>query len=305
MERKIITLFGGSGFIGRYLVNELAKTGATLRIVSRNPEQGLFLKTSGPIGQVVLSQANIRDERSVRRVVEQADIVINVTGILAESGKQRFSSIHAQGPELLARAAKEAGAERFVHFSALGVDKYSKSNYARSKATGERAVLAAFPEATILRPSIVFGAEDNFFNKFAAMSHLSPALPLIGGGRTEFQPVYVGDIARTVRVILDMPYTMGRVVELGGPRIYSFRQLMELILRILHKKRLLLPIPFNMASVMGAFLELFPSPLLTRDQVQMLKHPNIVSASNNDILTMGDVGIEASSLEMILPSYLL
>lgn len=305
MEQKLITIFGGSGFIGSYIVTELAKTGAIIQVVSRNPDAGLFLKPAGPIGQIVLTKGNIRNEQSVREAVKGSHIVINTVGVLHETGKQRFPALHAQGPELLAKAAKEAGAERFIHFSALGIDKHTKSRYARSKSTGEKAVLAAFPTATILRPSIVFGAEDRFFNKFAAMGRLSPVLPLIGGGKTLFQPIYVGDIARATRMILDRPYTHTQIFELGGPRIYSFKQLMQLILAVIHKRRLLLPLPFALATLMGSVLEFMPSSPLTRDQVRLLKQDNIVNPAKGGILTLDDLGLEANSLEMILPSYLL
>lgn len=305
MESKLITIFGGSGFIGSYIVEELAKTGAIIQIVCRDPNSALHLKTAGPIGKIILTQGNIRDEESVKKAVKGSYAVINAVGILYESRKQYFASIHAQGAELLAKAAKDAGVERFIHFSALGVDAHTKSRYLRSKATGEKAVISAFPEANIIRPSIVFGAEDNFFNKFSSLAKFSPILPLIGGGKTLFQPVYVGDIARAIHLILKTPYTIGKIFECGGPRIYSFKQLIQLILEITHKKRLLLPIPFSLASLIGMFLELLPSPLLTRDQVKILMCDSIITPAKNNILTLDDLGIETNSLEITLPSYLL
>lgn len=303
MEQKLITIFGGSGFIGSYIVKELAKTGASIQIVSRDPQAALPLKPAGPLGQIILTQGNIHNEQSLQQIVQGSFAVINATGILYETGKQRFAAIHAQGPEQLAKAAFAAGVERFIHFSALGVENNSKSYYARSKAAGEKAVLAAFPNATLLRPSIVFGAEDNFCNKFAAMAVISPVLPLISGGKTQFQPVYVDDIARAVRVILEKPFTMGKIIELAGPRIYNFRQLLELILETIGRKRLLVPLPTTIATLMASLLELLPSPALTRDQIRMLSRHNVLSAKEG-ILTLCELGIEKHTLETILPTYL-
>lgn len=301
MKQKIVTVFGGTGFVGSYIVEELAKTGVSIKVVSRDPERAMPIKTAGTAGQIVLAQANLHNEASVRRAVENSEVVINLVGILFESGKQNFTAVHSQGAELLAKAAKEAGVKRFIHMSALGIDKPSQSKYARTKLTGEKAVHAAFPDATIIRPSVIFGHEDNFFNKFAEMASFSPFLPLIGSGKTKFQPVYVGDIAKAFAKVVSNPYTAGKTYELGGPDVYTFRELMELMLRTIHKKRLLVSVPYSIASLKAAFLELLPHPLLTRDQVQLLKVDNIVSDRS---LTFKDLGITPTALESIIPNYL-
>jgi uncharacterized protein YbjT (DUF2867 family) len=303
MKQRIITVIGGSGFLGQYVVKELAKTGMAIRVVSRDPERALYLKTAGTVGQIVLSSANIRDEQSLKNVVENSWAVINLTGILYSRGKQNFSAIHAQGAERLAKIAKLAGCNRFIHISALAVDKSSKSHYARSKLMGEKAVLAAFPEATIVRPGILVGAEDNFFNKFAKLTSISPVIPLIGGGKTVFQPVYVDDVAKAIVSALINPATQGKLIELGGPQRYSFKELMAFMLQVLGKKRLLLPVPYALASLIAAFLELLPNPLLTRDQVQLLKTDNIVEKKEG-VLTFDDLGIVPVNIETVIPGYL-
>lgn len=303
MKQRIITVIGGSGFLGQYVVKELAKTGATIRVASRHPDSALHLKTAGSVGQIVLTPVNIHDEESLKQAVEGSWAVINLVGVLYSKGKQNFSAVHAQGAERLAKIAKQAGCTRLIHISALGIDKSPKSRYARSKLMGEKAVLAAFPEATIIRPSIMIGAEDNFFNKFAQIAAISPFIPLIGGGDIVFQPVYVADVAKAINVALLNPDTQGRIIELGGPTCYSFKKLMQLLLKQIHKKRILLPLPFPVASFIATFLEIFPSPILTRDQVQLLKTDNIVGDKEN-ILKFPDLGIEPVSIEMVLPDYL-
>lgn len=297
----LITIFGGTGFLGTYVVKELAKTGATIRVVSRNPDRALQLKTAGSPGQIALMQGNIRNQESVKTAVEGAEIVINLVGLMSEHGKQNFSAIHAQAAESLAKAAKNAGTKRFIHISALGADKPSHSKYARTKLNGEKAVIAAFPNATIVRPGILFGPEDNFFNRFACMAALSPFLPLIGGGRTKFQPVYVGDIAKAIAAIAANDMTAGKIYELGGPSVYTFHDLMEILLSMIGHKRLLLPVPFFLAFFWATFLELLPSPLLTRDQVQLLKRDNVVNGAS---LTFDHLAIKPTNLESVLPGYL-
>jgi NADH dehydrogenase len=298
---RTATVFGGSGFIGRYVVKRLAREGWVVRAAVRLPQSALFLRTMGPLGQVTPIAANLRDERSVAAAVSGADAVVNLVGILYEKGRQTFDSVHVQGAACVARAAAAAGVERLVHVSALGADPGSSAAYARSKAAGEQAVRAAFPAATIVRPSIVFGPEDEFFNRFARMAELMPALPLIGGGRTRFQPVYVGDVASAIVAAIDRADCAGKTYELGGPRVYSFRELMELLLREIRRKRCLLNLPVGLASLQAGFLELLPVPPLTRDQIRLLAHDNVVGPG---ALTLADLGIQPVAPEIILPTYL-
>jgi uncharacterized protein YbjT (DUF2867 family) len=299
--RRLATVFGGSGFIGRYVVRNLAREGWLVRAAVRRPDEALFLKTSGAIGQITPIPANIRDRASVVRAVAGADAVINLVGILYESGRQRFKAVQTEGARIIAEEAAKAGARRLVHFSAIGADASSGSAYARSKAEGEAAVRQAFPNTTILRPSIVFGAEDEFFNRFAQMAMLSPALPLIGGGRTRFQPVYVGDVAEAVMKVIENPEASGKTYELAGPRVYSFAELMRLMLQETGRKRLLMPVPFPIASLMGAVMQCLPSPQLTADQVRLLKRDNVPSAGSAGLT---DLGITPTAVEAIIPTYL-
>jgi uncharacterized protein YbjT (DUF2867 family) len=301
MARGRVTVFGGSGFIGRYVVQRLARAGWQVRVAVRRPDEALFLKTSGDVGQVTPIAANIRDDRSVAAAVAGADAVINLVGILYQSGKQSFDAVQSKGAARLAAAAKAAGAARFIQISAVGADPSSASLYAKSKAAGEQAVKLAFPGATILRPSIVFGPEDDFFNRFARLAMMSPALPLIGGGSTKFQPVYVGDVAAAVEKTLDDASTAGKTYELGGPRIYTFRALMEMLLKEIGRCRLLLPLPFALASLKAAFLQLLPIPPLTVDQVRLLKRDNVVTANAPGLK---ELGIAPTTLESVLPGYL-
>lgn len=301
MAFKVVTIFGGSGFLGRHVVKRLAKRGWRVRIATRNPSDALFLKTAGAVGQIVPTFANVRDDHSVAAAVAGADIVINMVGILYESGRQTFKSVHEEAAGRIARAAREAGATRMIQISAIGAAPESRSLYARSKAAGERAVLDAFPDATILRPSIVFGPDDGFFNLFASMSRMSPFLPLMGGGRTRFQPVYVGDVADAMLACLDRPESKGKTYELGGPTVYSFRQLMELMLQTIGRNRALVSIPWPIAGLQATFLGLLPKPLLTRDQLAQLKTDNVVSEG---ALTLADLDISPTAAELILPTYL-
>lgn len=301
MRYRRVTVLGASGFIGRYVVKDLARQGVVIAAVSRHATEAGYLRPMGDVGQVASIDADLLDEARIAAVVAGADAVVNATGILYETRAQTFDAVHHRGPALAARLAKSAGAQRFVHISALGADPASPAGYARSKAAGEAAVRAAFPEAAILRPSIVFGPEDAFFNRFAALARFSPALPLIGGGRTRFQPVYVGDVAAAAVAALTRPAAAGGRFELGGPRIYTFRQLMELMLREIRRRRLLVSVPFGVASLAAAILERLPSPLLTRDQVRMLQRDNVVEARAPGLL---DLDITATALELILPTYM-
>ena len=306
MTPSMVTVFGGSGFLGRHLVQRLAATGARVTVAVRNPESALFLKPMGDVGQITPVGADVRDGPAVAAAVQGADWVVNLVGVLYETRRQSFSAIHAQGAERIAKAAKAAGAKRLVHVSAIGADRHSSAAYARSKAAGEAAVAAAYPAATILRPSIIFGPEDDFFNRFAAMARVSVALPLFGGGETRFQPVYVGDVAAAVVKALTDEGTAGTTYELGGPRVYSFRQLMTLILAEIGRKRILLPLPFFVADAMGAVLQSLPLPFgmappLTGDQAKLLRYDNVVSG---DAPGLADLGIAPTACEIILPTYL-
>jgi NADH dehydrogenase len=301
MATPVAAIFGGSGFIGRYIVERLAKQGWIMRIAVRRPDQALFLKPLGDIAQIVPIGANIRHERSVANAVQGVDTVINLVGILHEGGRQRFNAVHVEGVRRLARAATGAGVRRFLHVSSLGADLQSRSFYARSKAEGEATLREHFPAAIILRPSVVFGPEDDFFNRFAAMAQFSPALPLIGGGKTRFQPVYVGDVADAAAAALNNPALAGKVFEIGGPRAYSFRELMEMMLAVIGRRRLLLPVPFPVAVLQAAFLGLLPKPLLTLDQLRQLRSDNVLSGKAPGLEALG---ISATGPEAILPAYL-
>lgn len=301
MATKIITLFGGSGFLGRYLVRHLARQGHVLRIAVRHPERANFLKPLGDVGQITPVPASLLHEESVRQAVEGVDAVVNFVGILYERGQRSFQAVHVEGARRVAAAASDAGAQTLVHVSAIGADAGAPARYAKSKAAGETAVMSAFPKATIIRPSIVIGPEDDFFNRFAAMTRISPALPLIGGGTTRFQPVYVGDIAEAIAKTLLEPGHAGKLYELGGPQVFTFKQLMELLLSEIARKRLLINLPSSLASFNARFLELLPVPPLTRDQVLLLKQDNVVSA---DARGFKELGIEPQAIEAVMPTYL-
>ena len=296
-----VTILGASGFIGRYVVRDLARDGAVIAACGRNAATAGFLRPMGDVGQIATFSADLGDERALAAVVEGADAVVNLVGILYESGKQRFDLAHHRGPQKLAALAKSAGVKRLVHVSALGADANSRSAYSRSKAEGEAAVRAAFPGATILRPSLVFGPEDTFFNRFGAMARFSPVLPLIGGGATKFQPVYVGDVADAVAAVLSRNDTAGKTYELAGPAVFTLRQLFELILHVIGRKRLLMSVPFGLASLEAFFLEWLPNPLLTRDQVRLLRQDSIAAPG---MPGLAELGIAPTALELILPTYL-
>lgn len=298
---KTIVLFGGAGFIGRYIVREAAKRGWQINIASRDPNAALYLKTCGSVGQIAPIFANISDDDSVRAAMRGADFVVNLCGILYETSRQKFDGVHRDGADRVARIAAEMGVQRLVHISAIGASSSSPASYAKSKAAGEEAVRNQMSDATILRPSIVFGPEDGFFNLFAGLARLSPFLPLIGGGSTRFQPVYACDVAEAVMAVLDSTDTAGKTYELGGPRTYTFKQLLQLILVEIGIKRPLIPLPWSMAMIQATFLGLLPKPLLTRDQVKLLKADNVVS---DDALGLKDLNIEPTAVEVIVPTYL-
>jgi NADH dehydrogenase len=300
----LVTVFGGSGFVGAQVVRALARRGLRLRVAVRNPGRGYRLRMLGDVGQIEIVQANVRNPASIARAMNGAQACVNLVGVLYEAGRQRFQTIHAMGARNLAQAAAAEGVERFVQISAIGADPDSASKYGRTKALGEAAVREVLPNAVILRPSIVFGPEDDFFNRFGSMASVSPALPLIGGGKTRFQPVFVGDLAAAVASAVLDPLSRGRTYELGGPGIYTFRALMELIGREIGRSPLLVPIPFPIASLIGLGGELVAGlipPPLTRDQVESLRTDNVVSEG---AAGLADLGVEPTALEPILPTYL-
>ena len=301
MRNRRTAVLGGSGFIGRYVVQRLAARGDVIPVGCRRAEEAKFLKPLGNVGQIATLNLAIGDEQVMPAFLAGNDALVNCVGILRESGAQTFERVHHTGPARLARLAREAGIERFVHISAIGADPRSPSAYARTKAEGEAAVRDAFPTVTILRPSVVFGPEDQFFNRFAAMATMSPVLPLIGGGHTRFQPVYVGDVADAVVKCLDDPATAGRTYELGGPKIYTFRELIELLLGEIRRKRLLIDLPFGLAAFQARLMSVLPSPPLTPDQVELLKRDNVVSSG---AMTLAALGIAPTAVEGILPTYL-
>ena len=301
---KLVTVFGGSGFLGRHVVQALARRGYRVRVASRRPHLAGHLQPLGNVGQIQPIQANLRVRWSVDRAVQGADHVVNLVGILYESGRQKFSAVQDLGARAVAEAARSAGAG-LTHVSALGADAKGEAAYAKTKARGELAVLETIPGAVIYRPSIMFGPEDGFFNRFANMARFSPVLPLIGGGQTKFEPVYVGDVAEAIARSVDGQVKGGTIYELGGPRIMSFRQCMEEMLDTIGRKRLLVPVPWWLAYMQASVLGLLPKPLLTSDQVTLLKTDNIISAeAEAERRTLAAIGIQGRSTAAILPTYL-
>lgn len=302
----LVTVFGGSGFVGRHVVRALAKRGYRIRVAVRRPDLAGFLRPLGYVGQIQLVQANLRYRGSVDQAVAGADHVINCVGILFESGKNSFDAVQEFGAKAVAEAARATGA-KLTHISAIGADTKSESSYARSKGRAEEAILQTLPDAVILRPSIVFGQEDNFFNKFADMARTMPFLPLIGGGHTKFQPVFVEDVAEAVARSVDGKVEGGRIYELGGPEVLTFKQCLEEMLRVTYRKRSFISIPFGVASLMGSIASMVPliAPPLTADQVTLLKTDNVVSAEAiKEGRTLEGLGIKGTLLSSILPSYL-
>ncbi|HEY2446356.1 MAG TPA: complex I NDUFA9 subunit family protein [Rhizomicrobium sp.] len=298
---KVVTVFGGSGFVGRYAVRGLARAGWRIRVGVRRPNLANFLLPMGHVGQIQIVKADVADTDSVARAMKGAAAAINLVGILYESGRQRFQRVHAESAGIVANAARREGVAALAHMSALGASSQSESLYARSKSDGEARVRDAYPDAAILRPSIVFGPEDDFFNRFAALARLLPALPLIGGGRTRFQPVYVGNVASALAACVAASSTRGKIYELGGPRIYTFRELMQLVLAETRRRRMLVALPWSVAMLQARILELMPKPMLTRDQVLLLKQDNVVTPG---ALGLSDFGIDAETVEAVIPTYL-
>lgn len=313
-SETLVTVFGGSGFVGRHVVRALAKRGYRVRVAVRRPDLAGFLQPMGGVGQIHAVQANLRFPDSVMAAIHGAGAVVNLVGILQESGRQSFSAVQANGPRAIAQACAKAGIDRLVQVSAIGANAGSASVYASSKAEGEAAVLAQVPSAVILRPSIVFGPEDGFFNRFASLARMLPVLPLVGGGKTLFQPVFVGDVAEAVALAVDGKTKPGAIYELGGPEQKSFRQLVEYVCEVTGRKRLLANLPFPLARIQAGAIEiankltfgLLPDELLlTRDQVELLKSDNVVSsAAVAEQRTLSGLGIVPTSVEAIVPSYL-
>ena len=300
----LITIFGGSGFVGSHLVQALARRGYRIRVAVRRPNEALFLKTSGVVGQIEPVQANIRDDTSVAAAVEGASAVINLVGILYETGKQRFKSVQTDGAARVAKAAKAANVPVFIQMSALGADAESPSDYAVSKAEGEAAVLAIYPQAVILRPSLVFGPDDNFYNRFASLARLSPILPLFEGA-TRFQPVYVKDVAEAIARVVESDAFDGKVLELGGPVVQTMREIWEQVLHVIRRKRVLAPVPRFFARIKAFFLQFLPTPILTPDQLRLLAIDNVVSEEAvSEGRTFEGLGIAPTSTSAILPLYL-
>ncbi|MCK3780648.1 complex I NDUFA9 subunit family protein [Ensifer sesbaniae] len=302
----LVTIFGGSGFVGRHVVRALAKRGYRIRVAVRRPDLAGHLQPLGNVGQISFVQANLRYRKSVDRAVAGADHVINCVGVLFESGRNTFDAVQDFGARAVAEAARSVGAT-LTHISAIGADASSPSQYARSKGRAEAAILETKPDAIILRPSIIFGPEDGFFNKFASMARSSPILPLIGGGHTKFQPVYVTDVAEAVARAVDGKIAKGKIYELGGPDVLSFRDCLEIMLNTIDRKRTLVSLPFGVASLIGRIASMVPfiKPPLTADQVVLLKSDNVVSAKAvSEGRTLTGIGIEPTMLESILPTYL-
>ncbi|MDX8466583.1 complex I NDUFA9 subunit family protein [Mesorhizobium sp. VK23B] len=301
---KLVVVFGGSGFVGRHVVRALAKRGYRIRVACRRPDLAGHVQPLGNVGQIQPVQANVRVRWSVDRAVQGADHVVNLVAILHESGRQKFGSVHEFGSRAVAEAARAVGAG-LTHVSALGADLNSPSSYARTKALGEKAVFETIPDAVIFRPSINFGPEDSFFNRFAGMARLSPVLPLIGGGQTKFQPVYVGDVAEAIARSVDGQVEGGNIYELGGPQVLTFKECMQEMLAVIDRRRLLVPVPWWVANIQASILQLLPSPLLTKDQVLQLREHNVVSeAAAKANRTLGGLGIPPQAIATILPSYL-
>lgn len=307
----LITIFGGSGFVGRYVARALCRQGWRVRVAVRRPHLAGELRMAGEVGQVQIVQANVRNRPSIERALDGADAAVNLVGILFEKGRQSFDGTQALGAANVAELAAAAGIKRFVQMSAIGADAESKSQYARSKADAEAAVLEHLPSATILRPSIVFGPEDEFFNRFAQMARYAPALPLIGGGNTKFQPLFVDDLADAVLAALTRDDAQGRIYELGGPNTYSFKELLSYILTEVDRPRFLAPLPFFAAKPLGVITSVafkfypFMDPPITGDQVELLKSDNIVGATDEDLGRIEDLGIgPLETVEAVVPDYL-
>ena len=300
-NQKIIAIFGAGGFLGKHLMRQLTKLDYRVKVATRNPYLKGYLKPLGNPGQIELFKTNIFNPENVKQVLKNCDLVINLVGILYETKKQKFNQIHSQFPYLLSNLCNELKIKNLIHISALGVRERHISQYMQSKLQGEKNIQNIFKPSVILRPSVVFGPEDKFFNTFASLAQFSPVLPLLGGGKTKFAPIYVGDVAKAIVKALELNNSEPQIYELGGPENYSFKELMEILLSEIKKKRFLIPIPFGIAKFQSYFLQMMPNPLLTPDQVEILKYNNIVSG---DYPTLKDLGISGTAIQSILPKYI-
>ena len=301
MQPKIATIFGASGFVGRHLIRKLTEKNYRIIIITRSPYLHGYLKPLGNPGQIDLEKVNIFDEEKLRVVLKSSDIVINLIGILYETRKQKFENIHVKFPELLSKLCAEYNVKKIIHLSALGLRKEIKSKYTQSKLKGENNILSNFKNTYILRPSVIFGPEDKFFNQFALFAQFLPFLPLIGGGKTKFQPVYVGDVAKAIVALIEKEELNNNIFELGGPEIFTFKELMEILLKQINKKRFLISIPFALAKYKAKLAQLLPKPLITEDYVEMLKYDNIESG---DYPNLKDLKISPMTIDSILPEYI-
>jgi len=300
-NHKIIAIFGAGGFLGKHLMRQLTKLGYRVKVATRNPYLKGYLKPLGSPGQIELFKTNIFNEDDVKKVLRNCDLVINLVGILFETKKQKFKQIHSQFPLLLSKLCNEAKIKKLVHVSALGVKENHTSEYMQSKLKGEKNIKEIFQSSVILRPSVVFGPEDKFFNTFASLAQFSPVLPLVGGGKTKFAPIYVDDVAKAIVKALELHNSETKIYELGGPENYSFKELMEILLIEIKKKRLLVNMPFGLAKFNSYFLQMMPNPLLTPDQVELLKYNNIVSGEHPNLK---DLGITGTPIQSILSKYI-
>ena len=300
-NQKIIAIFGAGGFIGKHLMRELTKLDYRIKVATRSPYLKGYLKTQGNPGQIELFETNIFDLDSIKEVLNNCNFVINLVGILYETRKQKFDAVHSYFPDLLSKACSELGIEKLIHVSALGIKEKHPSKYMQSKLEGENKIRENFSGSKILRPSVIFGQEDKFFNTFAQIAQFSPMLPLIGGGKTKFAPIYVGDVAKAIVRALEINNSESEIYELGGPKEYSFKELMKILLTEIKKKRFLVSIPWGIARFQSYFLQMLPNPVLTPDQVELLKHSNVVTGNHP---TLKDLGITGTEIQNILPKYI-
>ena len=300
-NNRQIAVFGGGGFLGRHLIRELTKENYRIKVATQNPYLKGYLKPLGNPGQIELIKTNIFNVEDVKKVLKNSDYVINLLGILYETRKQKFQQIHSQFPYLLANLCNDFSIKNLIHISALGVKEKHSSKYMQTKLQGEKNIQSIFKPTVILRPSLIFGPEDKFFNTFAAFARISPFIPLIGGGKTKFAPVYCVDVGKAITRALELKNTTPKIYEIAGPENYSFKELMEILLTEIKKKRFLINIPFNVAKIQSYFLEVFPKPILTTDQVELLKYDNIASGQYSNL---NDLGIKGETVNSILPKYI-
>ena len=296
-----IAVFGAGGFLGRHLIRELTKLDYRIKVATRNPYLKGYLRPLGSPGQIELIKTNIFNVEDIKQILKNCDYVINLVGILYETKRQKFVQVHSHFPYLLSTLSNEFGIKKLVHVSALGVKEKHNSQYIKSKFEGEKNIKNTFKSSVILRPSLIFGPEDKFFNTFASYARISPVIPLIGGGKTKFAPIYCVDVGKAIVKALQLKNTEPKIYELGGPENYTFKELMEILLREIKKKRLLINVPFKIAKFQSYFLQMFPKPILTVDQVELLKYDNIISGEHP---TLKDLGIEGKNITSVLPEYI-